>query len=133
MQSGGERQARKIGLLAPARMQSAGFVRFDNHLAPAWCAYYGRNMTTTMRRKSAAQPSARAKAARKLSISLAADDAEWAVGEARARQLSLSALVGEAIHRQRRHVALGRLLSELGVKLTATELAALRAELYANV
>ena len=52
---------------------------------------------------------------------------------ARARKLSLSALVGEAIHRQRRHAALGKLLSELGVKLTAAELAALRAELYAKV
>lgn len=90
-------------------------------------------MTTTRRRKSSAQSSGRATAARKLSISLAAEDAEWAVGEARARKLSLSALVGEAIHRQRRHAALGRLLSELGVKLTAGELAALRAELYAKV
>jgi hypothetical protein len=90
-------------------------------------------MATTARRKSSGQSSASARAARKLSISLAAEDAEWAVGEARARKLSLSALVSEAIHRQRRHAALGRLLSELGVKLTATELAALRAELYAKV
>jgi hypothetical protein len=90
-------------------------------------------MTTTARRKSSAEPSARARAARKLRISLAAEDAEWAVGEARARKLSVSALVGEAIHHQRRHAALGRLLSELGVKLTAAELAALRAELYAKV
>ena len=90
-------------------------------------------MATTTRRRSTAQSSAHARAARKLSISLAAEDAEWAVGEARARKLSLSAFVGEAIHRQRRHAALGRLLSEFGVKLTAAELAALRAELYAKV
>lgn len=90
-------------------------------------------MATTTRRKSSAQSRAHPGAARKLSISIAAEDAEWAVGEARARKLSLSALVGEAIHRQRRHAALGRLLSELGVKLTAAELAALRAELYAKV
>ena len=84
---------------------------------------------TTMRRKSGAPASG----ARKLSISLAAEDAAWAVREARARQLSLSAVVGEAIHRQRRHAALGRLLSELGVKLTGAELGALRAELYTKV
>lgn len=90
-------------------------------------------MATTTRRKYAGQSSARVKPARKLSISLAAEDAEWAVAEARARELSLSAVVGEAIHRQRRHAALGSLLSELGVKLTAAELATLRAELYAKV
>ena len=90
-------------------------------------------MAITRRRKSAGQSSAPVRPARKLSISLAADDAEWAFGEARARKLSLSALVSEAIHRQRRHAALGSLLSELGVKLTATELASLRAELYSKV
>ena len=89
-------------------------------------------MATTVRRKSGDQSSAAGRVARKLSISLAAEDAQWAVREARARKLSLSALVSEAIHRQRRHAALGRLLSELSVKLTATELAALRAELYAK-
>jgi len=89
-------------------------------------------MATTTRRKSGGQSRAPARGARKLSISLAVEDAEWAVGEARARKLSLSAVVSEAIHRQRRHAALGKLLSELGGKLTATELAALRAELYAK-
>jgi hypothetical protein len=90
-------------------------------------------MATTTRRKSAGHARAPVRPARKLSISLAAEDAEWAVGEARARELSLSAVVSEAIHRQRRHAALGSLLSELGVKLTATELTALRAELYVKV
>src|SRR5438552_1284152 len=61
-------------------------------------------MATTTRRKSAGQSGAPFRAARKLSISLAVEDAEWAVGEARARRLSLSALArlaGEAMARVR--------------------------------
>src|SRR5690348_12540527 len=51
----------------------------SNELAPVPRSHYSRNMATTTRRKSSARSSAHARAARKLSISLAAEDAEWAV------------------------------------------------------
>ncbi|MDB4990893.1 MAG: hypothetical protein JWN04_6071 [Myxococcaceae bacterium] len=68
---------------------------------------------------------------RKVSVSLAADDLAWAHGEARARKLSLSAVLSDALHRRRRAEALGALLRKLGAdEVSEAELAKLRAELY---
>ena len=70
---------------------------------------------------------------KKVSVSLAADDLAWAHGEARARKLSLSAVLSEALHRRRRAEALGTLLRKLRVdELSEAELSKLRAELYGD-
>jgi predicted nucleotide-binding protein len=68
---------------------------------------------------------------KKVSVSLAADDLAWAHGEARARKLSLSAVLSDALHRRRRSEALETLLHKLGAaEIPEAELAKLRAELY---
>jgi HEPN domain-containing protein len=70
---------------------------------------------------------------KKVSVSLAADDLAWAHGEARARKLSLSAVLSEALHRRRRSEALENLLRKLGSeRIPEAELAKLRAELYGS-
>jgi len=69
---------------------------------------------------------------RKVSVSLSAEDVGWAKEEAASRRVSLSAVLSEALQKQRRSAALGRLLTGLGGKLSPADLAALRAELYSR-
>jgi hypothetical protein len=83
------------------------------------------------KRRSAATRSVKAAGVKKVSVSLAADDLAWAHGEARARKLSLSAVLSEALHRRRRAEALETLLRKLGAgEIPEAELTKLRAELY---
>ncbi|MEY4514266.1 MAG: hypothetical protein RLZZ450_6388, partial [Pseudomonadota bacterium] len=49
--------------------------------------------TTAPKKRSAAQTSGKPAGVKKVSVSLAADDLAWAHGEARARKLSLSAVL----------------------------------------
>ncbi|MEY4514270.1 MAG: hypothetical protein RLZZ450_6392 [Pseudomonadota bacterium] len=105
-------------------------------------SYCGRNMaralkkptearTTAPKKRSAAKTSGKPTGVKKVSVSLAADDLAWAHGEARARKLSLSAVLSDALHRRRRAEALETLLHKLGAgEIPEAELAKLRAELY---
>jgi hypothetical protein len=111
-------------------------------LAPR-SSYHGGNMARAMKkpvearaaaprkRSAATRPVAKSVGVKKVSVSLAADDLAWAHGEARARKLSLSAVLSDALHRRRRAEALETLLHKLGAgEIPETELAKLRAELY---
>jgi hypothetical protein len=83
------------------------------------------------KRSPATRPVVKAAGVKKVSVSLAADVLAWAHGEARARKLSLSAVLSEALHRRRRTEALETLLRKLGTdEIPEAELAKLRAELY---
>lgn len=65
----------------------------------------------------------------KVSVSLATEDLEWARQRAERDDKSLSAVLTEALHRQRQTEARRRLLAELGPDdLTEAELAAVEAE-----
>jgi hypothetical protein len=88
-----------------------------------------KSRSTPARIPTASATGARA-GVEKVSVSLAAEDAAWAREQALSRHLSVSAVVSDALRRQRQIAALGRLLSSLGPKLSAGEIAALRAELY---
>ena len=70
------------------------------------------------------------KATEKISVSLAKDDLKWAKAQAKARGASLSAVVSEAIHRQRQSQARMKLLDALGgvEDVTQEELDAVRYE-----
>jgi Arc/MetJ-type ribon-helix-helix transcriptional regulator len=93
-------------------------------------------MPTTSRRRTATvavRPGSSTGArAQKVSVALPAEDAAWARTQAASRHVSVSAVVSEALRRQRQSAALGRLLSTIGAKLSASELNELRAELYAK-
>jgi len=68
--------------------------------------------------------------AAKVSISVTREDLEWARKRARSRRVSLSAVVSEALLRQRQAEAGVRLLEELGTDdITGSDLDAVRAEL----
>ena len=83
------------------------------------------------KRAAATRSLAKAAGVKKVSVSLAADDLAWAHGEARARKLSLSAVLSDALHRRRRSEALETLLRKLGAdEIPDAQLAKLRAELY---
>jgi hypothetical protein len=65
----------------------------------------------------------------KLSVSLGAEEAAWARKQAEATGVSLSAVLTEALRRQRQSEARRRLLEELGTDdITEEDLAAIRAE-----
>ncbi|MEY4577591.1 MAG: hypothetical protein RL701_2294 [Pseudomonadota bacterium] len=65
----------------------------------------------------------------KVSVSLAVEDLEWARKRAEQDDKSLSAVLTEALRRQRQAEARRRLLTELGTDdLTEAELAAVEAE-----
>ena len=65
----------------------------------------------------------------KVSVSLAVEDVEWARKKAEQDDKSLSAVLTEAIRRQRQSEARQRLLAELGTEdLTQADLDAARAE-----
>jgi UDP-N-acetylglucosamine:LPS N-acetylglucosamine transferase len=65
----------------------------------------------------------------KLSVTLGAEEAAWARAQAEASGRSLSAVLTEAVRRQRKLEAMDRLLAELGTDdITEEELAAVRAE-----
>ncbi len=66
----------------------------------------------------------------KISVSVDQDEFEWAKTEAEARDLSLSALVNEALRDKRQQQARLRLLKELGTDdISDADRAAMRAEL----
>jgi hypothetical protein len=70
------------------------------------------------------------RATEKVSVSLAVEDVEWARKKAEQDDKSLSAVLTEALRRQRQSEARRRLLAELGTDdLTPEELEAARAEL----
>jgi len=65
----------------------------------------------------------------KVSVSLAVEDLEWARQKAEQDDKSLSAVLTEALRRQRKAEALGRLLEELGTgDITQEDLDKVRAE-----
>jgi hypothetical protein len=65
----------------------------------------------------------------KLSVSLGADEAAWARQQAEASGSSLSAVLTEAVRKQRQSLARRRLLDQLGTDdITEEDLAAIRAE-----
>lgn len=65
----------------------------------------------------------------KLSVSLGAEEAAWARQQAEASGRSLSAVLTDALRRQRKLDAMDRLLAELGTDdITEEDLAAVRAE-----
>jgi UDP-N-acetylglucosamine:LPS N-acetylglucosamine transferase len=65
----------------------------------------------------------------KLSVSLGAEEAAWARKQAEASGRSLSAVLTDALRRQRKLEAMDRLLAELGTDdITEEDLAAVRAE-----
>jgi hypothetical protein len=65
----------------------------------------------------------------KVSVSLAAEDVEWARQRAERDETSLSAVLTEALRRQRQSEARQRLLAELGTDdLTPADIDAARAE-----
>jgi HEPN domain-containing protein len=65
----------------------------------------------------------------KLSVSLGAEEAAWARAQAQALGLSLSAVLTDALRRQRKLEAMDRLLAELGTgDITEEDLASVRAE-----
>jgi hypothetical protein len=66
----------------------------------------------------------------KISVSINAEDAAWAKAKARAQAKSLSAVVSEALLRQRQAEAGIRLLDELGTAdISKSDVEAIRAEL----
>jgi len=68
--------------------------------------------------------------AEKISVSVSREDLQWARKQARLRRLSLSAVVSEALLRQRQAEAGVRLLKELGTDdITAAEVDAMHQEL----
>jgi len=68
--------------------------------------------------------------AQKLSISLSGEEFEWAKKRARSLGMSLSAVISEALLRQRQVDGGVRLIEELGTDdITDEDLAAVRAEL----
>lgn len=68
--------------------------------------------------------------AEKISISVSRDHLEWARKRARAQRTSLSAVVSEALLRQRQAEAGVRLLQDLGTDdIAAADLEAIRAEI----
>jgi len=68
--------------------------------------------------------------AEKISVSLNRDDLTWARRRAKLKRTSLSAVVGEALLRQRQAEAGVRLLDELGTDdITQADLDAIRTEL----
>lgn len=68
--------------------------------------------------------------AEKISVSVSSDDLAWARKRARARRTSLSAVVSEALLRQRQAEAGVRLLQDLGTEdITEADLDAIRSEL----
>lgn len=70
------------------------------------------------------------RATEKVSVSLAVEDVEWARKRAEQDDMSLSAVLTEALRRQRQSEARRKLLAELGTDdLTQEELDAARAEL----
>lgn len=65
----------------------------------------------------------------KVSVSIAVEDLEWARGRARATHRSLSAVLAEALRRQRQSEARAQLLDELGTEdISDEDLAATRDE-----
>ena len=65
----------------------------------------------------------------KLSVSLGADEAAWARQQAESAGSSVSAVLTEAVRKQRQSLARRRLLAELGTDdITEEDLAAIRAE-----
>lgn len=65
----------------------------------------------------------------KLSVSIPSDEAAWARQQAEAAGSSLSAVLTEALRKQRQSMARRRLLAELGTDdVTEEDLAAIRAE-----
>jgi UDP-N-acetylglucosamine:LPS N-acetylglucosamine transferase len=65
----------------------------------------------------------------KLSVSLGAEEAAWAREQAEAAGSSLSAVLTEAVRRQRKLQAMDLLLAELGTDdITEEDLTAVRAE-----
>jgi hypothetical protein len=68
-------------------------------------------------------------AAEKISISLGAEDLAWARRQAKAEAKSLSAVLAEAVRRQRQAAARARLLADLGTDdITDRERDAVRGE-----
>jgi hypothetical protein len=68
--------------------------------------------------------------AEKISVSVSRDDVAWARKRARAQRTSLSAVVSEALLRQRQAEAGVRLLDDLGTEdITEADLDAIRSEL----
>lgn len=68
--------------------------------------------------------------AEKISVSVSRDDLAWARKRARAQRTSLSAVVSEALLRQRQAEAGVRLLEDLGTEdITEADLDAIRSEL----
>jgi hypothetical protein len=66
----------------------------------------------------------------KISVSVSRDDLAWARRRARAQRTSLSAVVSEALLRQRQAEAGVRLLEDLGTEdITEADLEAIRSEL----
>jgi hypothetical protein len=71
------------------------------------------------------------RATEKISVSLATEDVEWARRKAEEGDKSLSAVLSDALRRQRQSEALGRLLTKLGAdEIPAETVAEVRAELY---
>jgi hypothetical protein len=69
--------------------------------------------------------------AAKLSVSIQKEELEWAREEAERTGTSVSAVLTEALRRQRRAQAMRRLLKKLGAdKISDRQMAAIRAELY---
>jgi hypothetical protein len=65
----------------------------------------------------------------KLSVSIASEEIAWARQQAEASGSSLSAVLTEALRKQRQSLARRRLLAELGTDdITEEDLAAIRAE-----
>jgi hypothetical protein len=65
----------------------------------------------------------------KLSVSLGTEEAAWAREQAEASGSSVSAVLTEALRKQRQNLARRRLLDELGTDdITEEDLAAIRAE-----
>ena len=70
--------------------------------------------------------------AAKVSISLGADELVWARAQAKRNGKSLSAIMAEALRKQRQAEARTRLLQRLGASdITEADLAAVRAEWHA--
>jgi hypothetical protein len=69
-------------------------------------------------------------AAAKVSVSISAEDLAWAKKRARTGTTSLSAVVSEALRRQRQAEARAKLLHELGTDdISSADVSAMRAEL----
>lgn len=69
----------------------------------------------------------------KVSVSISSEDLAWAKKQARRGTMSLSAVVSEALRRQRQAEARAKLLDELGTDdISSEEVSVMRAEIRGN-